>query len=99
METLNAIMARRIPLEQPPSEAEERKVERFQAAVRRRIGARVNGLRTEAGLSLRAMATRVNVAPTYLSEIERGLRSPTTDLLVRISYRMGIGPDFFFSDK
>jgi ribosome-binding protein aMBF1 (putative translation factor) len=91
--------ARRIPLEKSPSELEEKKVERLQAAVRQQIGARIKSIRLEADLSLRALAMKSNMSPTYLSEVERGLRSPTSDLLVRLSYFMNVSPSFFFTDE
>jgi ribosome-binding protein aMBF1 (putative translation factor) len=91
--------ARRISLEKPPSESEERKVERLQATARQQIGARIKNIRTKADLSLRALAMKSNVSPTYLSEVERGLRSPTSDLLVRLSYFMNVSPAFFFTDE
>jgi len=93
-----ALAARRVPLETPPSDAEERRVERMQVEVRKRIGARVHRLRTEAGLSFRALGMRVNLSPTYLSEIEQGLRAPTSDALVRLGHFMNVSPAFFLTD-
>jgi hypothetical protein len=62
--------ARRIPLEKPPSKADEAKLLREQQRVKERLGAHLKRLRTEANLSLRQMAMKINVSPTYLSETE-----------------------------
>ena len=91
--------ARRIPLEQPPSAAEEQKVEQLQAAVRLQIGKRIKRLRREAGLTLRALEMRCNVSASYLSAVERGLSAPTSDLLVRLGYFLRVEPASFFSDR
>jgi hypothetical protein len=63
-----AAAARRVALEKAPTAAEEKRLERMQETVRIRIGNRLNMLRKEAGLSLRAMAMKANASPGYLSE-------------------------------
>lgn len=42
------------------------------------------------GLSMKAVAERAGVSHTMVSRIERGLRSPTLDMLLRISFAMEI---------
>lgn len=42
------------------------------------------------GLSMKAVADRAGVSHTMVSRIERGLRSPTLDMLLRISFAMEI---------
>jgi plasmid maintenance system antidote protein VapI len=89
--------ARRIPLERPPSKADEAKVLREQTIARERIGALLLKLRTEAGLSLRQAGLRADVSANYLSEAERGKRSVTIDFLVRMAYHLGTTPAAFLS--
>ena len=78
--------ARRIPLEKPPSKSDKAKVEHQQAVIRKRIGANLRKARNEANLSLRQMQIKSNVSANYLSELERGLRGGTVDLLVQIAF-------------
>jgi ribosome-binding protein aMBF1 (putative translation factor) len=91
--------ARRVPLERPPSQVEEKRLLREQEAVRLRLGVRLNKLRTDAHLSLRALAMKANASPSYLSEVERGLRAPTTDFLVRVGHFLGVSPASLISDE
>jgi ribosome-binding protein aMBF1 (putative translation factor) len=94
-----AAAARRVLLEKPPSEADEKRLLRQQEIMRRRIGARIKKLRTAAHLSLRALETKTNITSSYLSELERGIRSPTSDLLVRLSYAFpGVTPASFLEE-
>ena len=46
--------------------------------------------RTEAGLSLRQMEAISDVSSNHLSELERGLRAPTTDILVQIAFSLNM---------
>jgi plasmid maintenance system antidote protein VapI len=94
-----AAAARRVPLEKPPSKADDAKVLHQQAMMRERIGAHIKRLRTEAQLSLRALAMRADISPSYLSELERGQRSVTIDLLVRIGYHLDTSPADFLSQE
>ncbi len=45
--------------------------------------------REQSGLSLGELARRVGSAPEYISEIERGLRHPSRDLLERLAHVLG----------
>src|ERR1700722_824919 len=89
--------ARRIPLERPPSKADEAKVLREQQAARKRIGAHLQRLRNDSGLSLRQMGLRADVSANYLSEAERGKRSVTIDFLVRMAHHLGTNLAAFLS--
>jgi transcriptional regulator with XRE-family HTH domain len=74
-------------------------VERMQAAVRQRIGKRIKQLREEGGLTLRALEMKANVSASYLSAVERGRSSPTSDLLVRLGYFLSVDPASFLADQ
>jgi plasmid maintenance system antidote protein VapI len=92
-----AAAARRVPLEKPPTKADEAKLLRAQAVMRGRIARHIKRLRLEAGLSLRALALRADVSSGYLSQVERAQRSVTIDLLVRLSHHLNASPAEFLS--
>jgi transcriptional regulator with XRE-family HTH domain len=52
------------------------------------IGSNLKKARTAAGLSLRQMQTKSDVSANYLSELERGLRGATVDVLVQLAYHL-----------
>jgi hypothetical protein len=83
-----AAAARRVPLETPPSDAVEAEMKRQQLIERKRIGTNIKKARAEAGLSLRQMQQRSGVHANYLSELERGLRAATVDVLVQIAFHL-----------
>lgn len=58
--------------------------------VRHRFGNRVRELREGQGISLRRFAMVIGLDKTYLSEIERGMRSPTLDSIDRIAQGLGM---------
>lgn len=90
--------ARRVPLEEPPTTAEEARVERLQKALRTRLGANLKRLRLEAGLSQRALSMRANVSHNYISRAENGQHGVSVDLLVRIAYHLGTTPAALLSE-
>jgi ribosome-binding protein aMBF1 (putative translation factor) len=73
-----AAAARRVPLERPPTGADEAKVERQQNLLKKRIGDHVKKLREQAGLSQRQLGMRADISPNYLSNVERGGRAVGT---------------------
>jgi ribosome-binding protein aMBF1 (putative translation factor) len=87
-----AAAARRVPLERPPSASDNAKVKRQQELMRIQFGANLRRLRTEAGLSQRALAMRADVSINYISQSEQGRRGVTIDFLVRVAYHLGISP-------
>lgn len=91
-------MARRIPLERPPSPSDKEKLKRLQDAVRLSIGGNIRRARNEAGLSLRQLGIRADLSPTYLSEIERGKRAFAIDILVSVSLALGMRISDILSD-
>jgi transcriptional regulator with XRE-family HTH domain len=46
--------------------------------------------RRRAGLSQEALAAKAKLHPTYISQLERGLKSPTVRVLVTIANACGI---------
>lgn len=56
------------------------------------LGINVRRLRKERGLSQEALADEVGLAPTYIGQIERGLRNPTLDVVERFAEVLGTEP-------
>jgi Zn-dependent peptidase ImmA (M78 family) len=52
--------------------------------------------RVRAGLSLRALAQRVEVSPMAISKYERGLVVPGSAMLVKMANALQVKPDYFF---
>lgn len=54
------------------------------------VGSRVKRLRTEAGLTLEEFATQSGVSRAMLSKVERGEKSPTLAIVVRIAKGLNV---------
>jgi transcriptional regulator with XRE-family HTH domain len=55
-----------------------------------KIGARIRARRSSLRISQEDLAFRVDLSPTYLSQIEAGKRNPTIDALYRLAHALGI---------
>lgn len=53
------------------------------------FGQAVRELRTNEGISQMALAERADLSLTYVSELERGLSSPSLDTIVRVARAFG----------
>lgn len=51
---------------------------------------RLRTVREAQGKTLRAVARKAKVDPTYLSRVERGLRRPTVEFLYAVSGALGL---------
>jgi len=56
-------------------------------AVRRRLGARIRALRTARDLTQQEVGDRVGLSQKYVSELERGRRSPSWETLLAIAHK------------
>jgi transcriptional regulator with XRE-family HTH domain len=54
------------------------------------LGAFIRDQRTSAQISLRGLATKAGVSNPYLSQVERGLRRPSADILAQIAHGLSI---------
>jgi transcriptional regulator with XRE-family HTH domain len=54
------------------------------------LGAAVRRLRGERGLTIEGLAFRAEWHPTYVSEIERGVKSPSWGKLVALAAALGV---------
>ncbi len=60
------------------------------------IGKKVREARNKNGMSLRELATHVEVSPSLLSQIENGKANPSVDTLYKIARELGVPVDHFF---
>ena len=67
-------------------------------AVSRRTGRAVKRRREAAGLSLRELAGRSGVSASMISDIERGVKSPTVATLMRLAGALGVGAAVLLED-
>ena len=58
------------------------------------LGERIRSLRKEMGMSVTELARRVKTSPSYISEIEKGEKTPSLNLLVRIASELRTGIDY-----
>ena len=56
----------------------------------RDLGEFIREQRTAAQISLRALAVKAGVSNPYLSQVERGLRRPSADILAQIAHGLSI---------
>lgn len=55
------------------------------------LGQRVRQLRLERGMIAADLAARANVSPSFLSQVERGITSPSLKVLQALANELGIG--------
>jgi transcriptional regulator with XRE-family HTH domain len=65
-------------------------------AEERQLGRRMRELREAAGLSLRAVAVAADISESFLSQVERGVASPSVASLRRIAGALGESVGSFF---
>ena len=63
------------------------------------LGVRLKSVRLSSGLTLREMARRVNVSPSFVSQIENGKAQPSVATLYAFSKLLGVSIDEFFGDR
>lgn len=63
------------------------------------IGERIKALRLAQNLTLKQLEAKAGVSATHLSEIERGLSSPTVGAIVRIARALGEEPALLVHER
>lgn len=63
------------------------------------LGARLRHLRAAAGLSLSALARALDISPSAVSQIERGVRRPSVSRLIAIVQVLGVPLADVFDDR
>ena len=61
-----------------------------------RLGAFIRDQRRAAQMSLRELADRAGVSNPYLSQIERGLRRPSADILRQVAHALHLSAEALF---
>jgi transcriptional regulator with XRE-family HTH domain len=62
----------------------------------RDLGAFIRDQRRNARLSLRSLSERTGISNPYLSQIERGLRKPSADILQRVARALRISAETLY---
>jgi transcriptional regulator with XRE-family HTH domain len=60
------------------------------------LGAFIRDQRERSAMSLRKLAAKAGISNPYLSQIERGLRRPSADILVAIATALGLRAEHLF---
>ena len=63
------------------------------------VGRRVKYFREKRNLTKNALATAAGVSPTYIYQIEEGLKCPTVEYLGHICWGLGITLAEFFTEE
>ena len=64
-----------------------------------KIARRLRVLRQEKGLSMNAVAERAGLSQQMVSYVERGMRKPNVDTLIRLFHALEISPVDFFREN
>ena len=62
------------------------------------IGARIKAAREKAGMTQEDLAAALEMSPTHISVIERGVKSPKLETLVRIANTLKVSSDMLLQD-
>src|SRR5262245_35937636 len=62
------------------------------------LGPRLRGLRTSRGLTLRQLATRAGVTESFVSQVERGVATPSIASVQRIARGLGLSIADLFAE-
>ena len=65
---------------------------------RKEIGRKIKKMRTERGMSQYKLAMEAGLSPSYIPDIEKGLKCPTVEALDSICYALHITLQDFFKD-
>lgn len=63
------------------------------------LGKRVVAKRTEHNLMQKDLAEKLGIAVNHLSDVERGVKKPSLELLMRISVQLDTPVDYFLMDS
>lgn len=75
---------------QPPTPVHARRGRRPEPLLRDLLGAVLRDVRTARGLTLRELAERSQVSTPYLSEVERGRKEPSSEVLAAVARALGL---------
>ncbi|KJE35504.1 hypothetical protein UF64_09675 [Thalassospira sp. HJ] len=66
--------------------------------IRETVGANIRRIRRDSGMSQEALAHKSGIAPSFLSQIENGKRSPTVTTLAAIAGALRVRVIDFFAE-
>ena len=83
--------ARVYPLRQdPPSVTQSQEPRPAEPLWREVLGQRLRALRLHQGETLSETASRAGISPQYLSEVERGRKEPSSEMIAALAGALGI---------
>lgn len=62
------------------------------------VGVRIRSAREQAGMTQEDLAGALDMSPTHISVIERGIKSPRLDTFVNIANTLRVSSDFLLQD-
>src|SRR5512137_986624 len=65
---------------------------------KKELGQRIKRFRLERNLTLKEVEVKAKVSATHVSEIERGMTSPTVGALAKIARALGTEPSYFLQN-
>jgi transcriptional regulator with XRE-family HTH domain len=64
-----------------------------------RLGKALKAVRTGQGLTQEDLAAKAGLHPTYISDIERGARNPSWDVVARLAEGLGVATAALAEDR
>lgn len=64
--------------------------------VKKQLGMRIRYLRQRKGMSIEDLALECNINRNYLSDLERGTRNPSIEILSRLSFGLNVSLEELF---
>ena len=74
-------------------------VARVASTVTTDLGGRIRRIRTARGMSLRELAGRAGCSPSLVSQVERGVTTPSARVVYALANELGITLDSLFGTK
>lgn len=63
------------------------------------LGKRLRESRMNKGLTLQALAKKAEIGEVYLGEIERGLKTPSMNIFIKIIEALNVSADYVLRDE
>lgn len=65
---------------------------------RKRLGRRINAARKDRGLTSDKLAEACNISPTYLRQIEAGVKTPSLPMFTTICQELKVSPNYLLPE-
>lgn len=62
------------------------------------LGNRIRAAREKKGITQEELADRINISPSHISVIERGVKTARIDTVVRIANELDVSADYLLQD-